>query len=107
MLQTALTNHIDAHQTQGIDWPAWAEHAVVYVVHTWPCGWEKEPTIRFFASTAELNIWMEAKRDWATLEDNHFAYRAYDWDWGPVPSTTVPFDCGFVPGSKAWCADVH
>lgn len=101
MLQ-AIQNHIDSHQTNGVDWPAWAFHAVVYAHSTWPCGWEKEPTIRFFADELTVQAWLWEKNDWATLEDNYFAYRAYDWDLGPVPSKQFAgSNEGNIPSGKA------
>jgi acyl-ACP thioesterase len=30
-----------------------------------------------------MDAWMEKQRKWAMLEDNHIAWRVYEWDLGP------------------------
>lgn len=101
----AVNRHIDNHTTNGVDWPYDAEFCVVYDLSTWPCGWSKEPYICFFSDRQELDDWIAAKMDWATLEDNYVAFKAYEWDLGP---TLLKNDChnpDLVGSRKAMIVD--
>lgn len=75
--------NIASHTTAGHDWPVTAEFCVVYSTSTWPCGWDKESSVKFFDSRVELNNWLGSQLEWANLEDNQFAFQAYEWDLGP------------------------
>lgn len=78
-----VSAHIDSHKTNGREWPYDAEFCVVYATSTWPCGWDKEPYIKFFNNRGALDTWIAEQLDWATLEDNYVAFQAFEWDLGP------------------------
>lgn len=79
-----LSGHIDSHRTLGVDWPNDAEFCVVVKFHTWPVGWQKEPSIIFFKNADLLDEWKARMVRWSALEDNYVAYLVYAWDLGPV-----------------------
>lgn len=82
-LQGLIAAHIDAHQTEGVDWPASAQFCVVARYKTWPCDWGGK-NIRFFSTIDDLECWTTSTRDWARYEDNCVEYSVYEWDWGPT-----------------------
>ena len=82
-LMNAIRGHIDMHSTLGQAWPDDAEYAVAYRYSTWPIGWDDHTTLKFFTSKEELDLWFNAFVDWAKMEDNDFACRAWKWDLGP------------------------
>ena len=73
-------------------WPNDAVFAVSYDVSTWPCGWSKESCVCFFPDAAALAAWHASMCEWAQLEDNHFRYVVYEWDWGPVALPGYTFE---------------
>lgn len=82
-MNNLLANHIDSHKTAGKVWPDSAEYAVKYACSTWPCGWEKEASMTFFDNIEQLRDWIKIQHEWAKCEDNHVAYKTYQWDLGP------------------------
>jgi hypothetical protein len=100
-MMTLLQRHLDAHQTAGIDWPADAQFAVLHAFSTWPSGFQKRAGIIFFPNKSELDTWMAARFKWAQLEDNHFAYRLFEWNLGPVE--LHGYLNGNVPSGVATC----
>jgi len=78
-----IETHVKNHTTAGYQWPDNAKYAVHYNTSTWPVGWDKESTVKFFTSREELDGWFAEMQKWAELEDNYFCARAYVWDLGP------------------------
>ena len=80
---------VESHQTLGHPWPNDATHAVAYRTSTWPCGWDKEVTLRFFTSLEEMREFITGYVDWTLSEDNYFEFQAYEWDLGPYAMKSV------------------
>ena len=96
-MNTSITNptgYLQSHQTGGKDWPTDAVFAAVYRQSTWPCGWEKEANVSFFASKEKLDIWLANKAEWALSEDNEWAARVYEWDLGPFVRSDLSHNAG-------------
>ena len=94
VIMVALSKHLDRHMTDGNEWPADAEFAVVYSYSTWPMGWDTESHVRFFSNREELDIWVKVQHEWTRYEDNHVAYQAYQWDLGPNLMDDVSWSTG-------------
>ena len=68
---------------EGKGWPDDAVYKVEYRCRTWPMGWEKETSTKFFDSEVELNEWTANWKEWARCEDNEVNIRVEEWDLGP------------------------
>lgn len=79
-----LHRHLDGHQILGKDWPNDAVYAVQYRTKTWPCGWDKYDTVRFFANSDELSRFVHSMNVWSREEDNGWEFMLYMWDLGPT-----------------------
>ena len=87
ILDTLRLDHAD-----NLRWPETARHSVEYRMSTWPCGWTKDIYKQYFDTRAGLDSWIAATTEWAKLEDNEFAYQAYEWDWGPSEMKALSYD---------------
>ena len=81
-LQGLICAHIDAHQTEGMDWPNDAQFCLVLRFKAWPCDFGPR-NVEFFATKEQYEERLSKLREWARFEDNYVEYRAYEWDWGP------------------------
>jgi hypothetical protein len=79
----AIISTIQTQNTGGIPWPDDAVFAVKYNMSTWPIGWGKEASVKFFPSEAELLEWMDSMQKWSRLEDNYAAWSVFEWNLGP------------------------
>ena len=80
----SLATHIASHQTNGVDWPADAEFALVIRYKAWPTDYG-QPHVDFFTSREQVASALDALYTWASYEDNYFVCQAYEWDLGPKP----------------------
>ena len=79
----SVHRHLDGHQILGQDWPADAVYAAKYRTTTWPCGWDKHDSVRFFSNSDELSRFVRSMNNWSTEEDNGWEFTLYMWDLGP------------------------
>lgn len=70
--------------TEGIEWPDGAEFKVEYKTKTWPCGYDRETTKRYFSTQEELDLWLFDQLTWSRMEDNGMMIQLYKWDLGPT-----------------------
>ncbi len=80
----AVVNSVNDTAMFGRLWPEGAVFCATYVHHTWPTGWDNEVRVRFFNTAGEFELFMSNMQTFAQLEDNDYAMRAYEWDWGPT-----------------------
>ena len=66
-----------------VAWPDDAEFCVMTKSSTWPIGWDSDPTVRFFTSRTAFDRYVADATSWARCEDNDFALKAFEWNWGP------------------------
>lgn len=83
-IMQSLHRHLDGHQILGTDWPNDAVYAVQYRTKTWPCGWDKYDSVRFFSNSDELSSFVRSMNGWVKYEDNGWEFTLYMWDLGPT-----------------------
>jgi hypothetical protein len=69
---------------EGEGWAPDDEYKVVTRCSTWPMGWEKEGSTKYFKSKEELDEHVESYREWALCEDNMVKISVWEWDLGPT-----------------------
>lgn len=86
-MQKMVSSIVDRHS----DWPDDATHKVKYRTRTWPTGWDKEWSIRYFTSEVELDLWLLDQMRWAYQDDNGFEGHIQKWDFGPEFDRSVSY----------------
>lgn len=81
-------NHFEKVIEEGKGWPPTAVYKTETVCSTWPMGWEKEPSVKYFDTKEELNAFVLDYQEWSMSEDNLVKIQVYEWDWGPKFLTT-------------------
>lgn len=59
------------------EWPVDAHLMMAYRLSTWPVGWEKDDTVRFFSDFDSFHRVHASYRDWARNEDNAWRFALY------------------------------
>lgn len=67
----------------GVLWPKNAAFGVTILYHTWPMGWDKSMSKRFFKSREELELHLGQLQIWALSEDNKAKVNVYKWEESP------------------------
>lgn len=84
-IQGMIAAHIESHQTRGVDWPGWAEWAIVlvHVRYLSLCAESKHTEVLFFKSKLDMDRKLAALKD--VVEPGKFRYegRIQEWEWGP------------------------
>ena len=80
VMQAAIAKTI----AEGDGWPVTAMYRAEYTCRTWPMGWEKEASIKYFDTREELDKWLLEQADWARCEDNEVKITVDEWDLGPT-----------------------
>lgn len=75
----------------GDGWPPMAVYKIEQTCSTWPMGWEKEPTIKYFDTKEELDEHVASYREWALSEDNQVSIKVFKWDFRPEYKETLTF----------------
>lgn len=92
-IQGMIAAHIDSHQTRGVDWPSWAEWAIVlvHVRYLSLYAESKHTEVLFFKSRLDMDRKLAALKD--AVEPGKFRYegRIQEWDWGPQECGTFFF----------------
>lgn len=68
---------------EGEGWGPNDVYKVVTRCSTWPMGWEKEGSVKYFETKEELDAHVESYRDWSLSEDNQVEIGVWEWDLGP------------------------
>lgn len=84
----AFKAHFEKVVAEGGDWPPSAVYKTETVCSTWPMGWEKEPSVKYFDTKEELNLYVLDYQEWSRSEDNKVKIKVYEWDLGPTYLTT-------------------
>lgn len=75
----------------GDGWAADDVYKVETKCSTWPMGWEKEATVKYFKTKEELDEYIADYKEWAKCEDNKVSIKVFEWDWSPVYKETLTF----------------
>lgn len=59
------------------EWPVDAHLMMAYRLSTWPVGWEKDDTVRFFSDFDSFHEVHASYRDWARNENNAWRFALY------------------------------
>lgn len=58
---------------------------------TWPMGWEKEATVKYFKTKEELDAHVASYQEWAKCEDNQVSIKVFEWEFRPEYKETFTF----------------